>query len=109
MAVVAKTDIQTLTKQLILEKLNIVDKIKQEYVSINPSILSERFVTEFETKLNEMNVPHDDLSNEEHPISLDEFENIIERFDSLDKILSESKASKTNNITRKEICSMKRT
>lgn len=109
MAVVAKTDIQTLTKQLIQEKLNILENIKQEYVSIDPSLLSERFVTELKTKLNHMNLSQKDIANDGIPISLEDLENIVQRFDSLDKTLSEPKASKVNSSTRKENCSMKRT
>lgn len=109
MAVVAKTDIQTLTKQLIEEKLNILENMKQECVSIDPSFLTEGFVTEFETKLDHINLLETFASDEEISISSDELENIVQRFDSLDKLLSESKAQKTINIARKENCSIKRT
>lgn len=109
MAVVAKKDIQTLTKQLLQEKVNILENIKQEYVAIDPSFLSTRFVIEVETKLNQMQAPHKNIPTEDIPISLDDLEKIADRFDSLDKRLSESKTSKTSTIVRKENCSMKRT
>lgn len=109
MAVVAKKDIQTLTKQLIQEKDNIFENIKQEFVAIEPSFLSAFFFKEVETKLNQIQKPQIHISSEEIPISLDDEEKIVERFESLDKRLLESKAIKTNTIVRKENCSMKRT
>lgn len=109
MAVVAKKDIQTLTKQLIQEKVNILGNIKQEYVEIDPTFLSANFVLEVETKLNQMHTPQENQSNEEILISLDDLEKIIERFDVVDRKLSESKVPKSNTIAQKENCSMKRT
>lgn len=108
MAVVAKKDIQTLTKQLIQEKLNILENIRQEYVVIDPEFSSERFAKEFETKINRINESQEDTLTDINPISLDELEMVVERFDSLDRILSESKGSKTSNLARNENHSMKR-
>lgn len=107
MAVVAKKDIQTLTKQLIQEKNNILEHIKQEYVVIDSSLLSASFVREVECKLKQMHTPHKMVSNEEIPISLDDLEKIVERFDVIDRKLSDLKVQKPNT-TRKENCSMKR-
>lgn len=109
MAVVAKKDIQTLTKQLIQEKVNILENIKQEFVVVDPSFLSANFAVEVETKLNQMHTPQKDSPNERNPFSLDALEQIVDRFDSIERKLSESKVPKTNPIVRKENCSMKRT
>lgn len=110
MAVVAKKDIQTLTKQLILDKNNILENIKQEYIVIDPALLSENFSTDYKTKLSQLNAIHNDetMSDERNSIPLDELETIVERFDNLDKKLSELKAPKAATITRKENSSMKR-
>lgn len=109
MAVVAKKDIQTLTKQLIQEKVNILENIKQEYVVIDPSFLSANFALEVETKLNQMHTLQKNNPNEEIRISLDDLEKIVERFDIIDRKLSETKVLKTNTVARKENCNMKRT
>lgn len=109
MAVVAKKDIQTLTKQLIQEKDNILESIKQQFVEIDPSFLSASFAVEVETKLKQMHTPQKDSSNERVLFSLEAFEQIVDRFDTIDRKLSESKVPKTNTTVRKENCSMKRT
>lgn len=109
MAVVAKKDIQTLTKQLIEEKVNILENIKQEFVVIDPSFLSASFAVEVETKLKQMHTPQEDDINGRIPFSLDALEQIVERFDVIDRKLSEPKVPKTNTIVRKENCNMKRT
>lgn len=108
MAVIAKTDIQTLTKQLNLEKCNISESIKAEYVPIDPSFLNESFVLELDAKMKYLKITQKNTPNAEVPISLDELENMVGRFDGLDKMFSESKASKISNTTRKEVSTMKR-
>lgn len=109
MAVVAKKDIQTLTKQLIQKKVDILENIQQEYVVVDPSLLGANFASEVENKLNQMHTLKKISSDEDIPISLDGLEKIVERFDVIEKKLSEPKPSKTNTIARKESCSLKRT
>lgn len=108
MAVVAKKDIQTLTKQLNQEKCNILGIIKQEHVVIDPSFSRENFSIELESKLHRMIENQKDSSNDTNSISLDELELMVERFDSLDKRLSEPKISKPNTVARKENSTIKR-
>lgn len=110
MAVVAKKDIEILTQQLLHERRNILDTIKQEYIEIDPALLHANFVQEFEEKMSKINESHDG-SIDDVQISLDDVEAIVSRFDGLDKKLTDTKPPPPppiNTTIRKENHGMKR-
>lgn len=110
MAVVAKKDIEILTQQLLHERRNILETIKQEYIEIDPALLHANFVQEFEEKMSKINESHDG-SIDDVPISLDDVEAIVSRFDGLDKKLTDTKPPPPppiNTTIRKENHGMKR-
>lgn len=97
MAVVAKKDIENLTKQVLNEKRNILETIKHEHIQIDSSLLHENFVPEFTKKLNKIIEPQLELVDGESPISLNDMEAIISRFDKIDKMVSTTKTPNTYN------------
>lgn len=101
MALVAKKDIEILTKQLLRDKLIVFETIGQNHVEIDPSLRNEIFLMEFKNKMCKIKQTKND-SNDMHHISIDEAEAITNRFDNLDKKLAEWKAPTTNVNTRKE-------
>lgn len=108
MAVVAKKDIESLTKQLRHEKFQILEAIKKEYVEIEPSILCDVFVQEIDKKLRQVFEAHLDTGEaveEDVTISLNDVEAIASRFDNLEKKLLETKAvpkNKENHNVKRE-------
>lgn len=113
MAVVAKKDIENLTKQVLNQKRDILEAIEQEHVQIDSSLLHENFFPEFSQKSNKIIEPQLELINGEPLISLNDMEALICRFDELDKVLSTSKILSANNnmastAVRKENHSIKR-
>lgn len=97
MAVVAKKDIENLTKQVLNQKRDILEAIEQEHVQIDSSLLHEKFFPEFTQKSNKIIEPQLELINGEPLISLNDMEALIRRFDELDKVLSTSKIFIANN------------
>lgn len=112
MAVVAKKDIDILTKQLLYAKCEILEVIRCEHITIDSSLLYEHFVPKFEAKLNKTKESRSVSINDEcDTVSLVDIEDIVRRFDILDKSLQET-TSTTNNIgnitARKEMHGIKR-
>lgn len=115
MAVVAKKDIEILTKQVLSRKDDILETIKREHIKIDPTLLPEHFLPKFEQKLHELSARERSSGDEDFEcISLEDVENICHRFDMLDKKLQEPKASAatsstaSHNITFKEPRGLKR-
>lgn len=112
MAVVAKKDIENLTKQVLIEKRNIFQTIQSEHIQIDSSLLYEHFVPKFTQKLNKVIEPQLELSVGESAISLNDMETIINQIDSLDKNLVTSKQTSnpagTVPAMRKETSGIKR-
>lgn len=100
MAIVAKRDIEILTKQLVHEKRRILETIRNEYIEIDPALLHQNIVQELEEKINKVNKPIE--SPDESSISLDDCEAIFGRFDALDKQLAEPKPVLPPPNVRKE-------
>lgn len=107
MAVVAKKDIEILTKQLLYEKCKILETIQNEYIEIDPALLHQNIVQELEEKMNKINQPAE-ITQDEPSISLDDCEAIFERLDNLDEQLTEPKAPIPHSNVRKESHGMKR-
>lgn len=95
MSIVSKQDIEILTKQVLEQKYDILNAIKRNHVEIDPSLLRQNFLAEFESKLNKLNTQNESESDECSPISLDDFESIFQQLDNFDKKLGESTKDRT--------------
>lgn len=109
--IIAKKDIEILTKQVLNQKYDIFECIKCEHIKVDPSLLPEQFIPTFEQKLHKVKGSCMEYTDHAHTaISLDDMENFIQRIDILDKNLQEPKTSAANNAgcRSKEIHGTKR-
>lgn len=114
-AVVAKKDIEILTKEVLNKHIEILETIQNEHLEIDSSLLQDNFVPEYERKIQKIACPISQLQDQESFITLTETEMIQRGFDNLDRKISETKLLTTtnsigmgNNMSRKEKHGLKR-
>lgn len=108
-----KEDIEILTKQFIEQRREILDTIKREHIKIDTSLLNEEFLPKIEQKIQQITETEEKNSIHENGILLEDMEDTIRRFDSLEKKIFEQKTAIQNNavggtVARKEQQGIKR-
>lgn len=103
MAHVSKIDVEILTTQVLKRKCEILEYLKSEHTNIDPSLQSEFFLPHFEQKLHKTEQLLSDNQNVKNIVilNLDVIEEVLQRYDILEKHLQEPKAS-TIISTRKD-------
>lgn len=97
--IVAKKDIEILTKQVLNRKCYIFKCMKCEHTKVDPSLLPEQFIPAFEQKLHKVKGSCMEYTDHTHTaVSLDDMENFVQMFDILDKNLQEPKSSAANSV-----------
>lgn len=91
MSLVSKSDIEVLTKQVLDQKRNILETIQRNHIEIDPSLLRQHFSAEFESKMEKLNEQNISMVEDGSPISLDEFNEIFQILDAIDKELTDPK------------------
>lgn len=107
MAVIAKKDIEILTRQVVEQEKDILDTIKREHIEIDSALLNEEFMPKIQKKLGQIIGTELKESINENGISLGDMEIIVRRFDILEKKICEQK-SIVPNVARKENHVLKR-
>lgn len=91
MSLVSKSDIEVLTNQVLDQKHNILEKIQQNHIEIDQSLLRQHFSADFESKMEKLNDLKKSMDENGSPISLDEFDEIFQKLDAIDKELTDPK------------------
>lgn len=91
MSLVSKSDIEVLTNQVLDQKRNILETIQRNHIEIDQSLLRQHFSADFESKMEKLNELNNSMDENGSPISLDEFDEIFEKLDAIDKELIDPK------------------
>lgn len=91
MSLVSKSDIEVLTNQVLDQKRNILETIQRNHIEIDPSLLREHFSADFESEMKKLNELNNSMDENGSPISLNEFDEIFQKLDAIDKELTDPK------------------
>lgn len=113
--VVSKGDIKILTQQALIDRPSLLRGIAECYQEISSTLLPENIRNEYTKNVEQVNGSHrtDSDENDNHPISLDDFDKYFSKLDQIDKelhptIVHEPKVMGPPGMQRKAPDTMKR-